>query len=328
MRNIMSIISLSNSFDTNHIQIICNNSTPEILEQYFHKQTWLVDKDFTLLYEQQGKNRYCKKIMNFIESLKPELQEQLLFDFKIVSFFTNTTQLSEDKTLNKEDKSNFRFLLYYLKETNNQNIEFLPHLNLFDQTVHILTNFKEEFYECYTLYAHFEVNKTINTKAQNKLDLQLILQRLIIDKKFAPFIKSGSHIQGFYINQLILVNLCADNTEVSINAKHTWQNNKENTTDFFCRLLEQYNIRNPAHYNIKEMEIVAVINIPYINKNFRRSFIVNHKRETSLSFETIDEQIKECFKEYFMIRELYSLKQSNLFFFITGNYSSKFIFKN
>lgn len=314
----MSIISLSNSFDIKHVQAVCNNTTPKILSNYFHKHGFLTDKDFILLYKRLAKKEYCKEILHFISELSVKEQEKLLFDFKILNFFANISI----------DKTNLRFLLNYLKKRSSKKVEFLPTFNSFDQAIYILTNFQEDFYEAYSLCAHFEKDKTINAKAGDILDLPLILQKLIVNKRFAPPIEANSHIRGFYINQLTLINLYMDNAEIIIKAKHSQQNSEDEKTDPFCKLLEQYNIQNPDKYVIKEMEIVAVINIPHTDKNFRKSFIVNHKGETSLNFETVDELIRACLKRYSVVREINSKNQSKVFFFIVPNYSSKLIFKS
>ena len=61
-------------------------------------------------------------------------------------------------------------------------------------------------------------------------------------------------------------------------------------------LSDQKDFQNPEKYKAKSVEFIAIFNDSFLSKPSKRKITINKQGFTNLSFEEIDEQIKEYFR--------------------------------
>jgi hypothetical protein len=128
-------------------------------------------------------------------------------------------------------------------------------------------------------------------------DPQLVLENLRRNKRFAIDLPDTSPIKDIYINKLTLLNTFEDYSEIILDSKQNQGKKKYTDNQMIYRLLsDQKDFQNPEKYKAKSVEFVAVINDSFSAKLLKKPITINKQGLTNLSFEEIDEQIKEYFR--------------------------------
>lgn len=129
-------------------------------------------------------------------------------------------------------------------------------------------------------------------------DPQLVLESLIRNKRFSLDLPYTSSIQDIYVNKITLLNTFEYYSEITLDSKQN--KGKKQYTDnqdmIYQLLSEQKDFQNPKKYKAKSVEFIAIINNAFLSTPLKKPIIINKKGLTNLSFEEIDEQIKEHFR--------------------------------
>lgn len=153
----------------------------------------------------------------------------------------------------------------------------------------------------------FKVETSPSITHDQLFDLPLILQYLLTNGSSKPLIKGEGIIEGFYINRLTLADSAIYQEEITLNTKHieyiqaankVLSANKvaNNSLNHFTAFLEPYKSKNSTRYVINSIEIIAIIKLPQLDISFRKRFMLNNQNQTDLSFNSNDEQIKDCLR--------------------------------
>lgn len=135
-------------------------------------------------------------------------------------------------------------------------------------------------------------------KNKDIFDPQLVLENLRQNKRFLVDLPYTSSIKDIYINKLTLVNNWEDYSEITLDSKQNKGKKlyTDNQDKIYQLLADQKGFQNSKKYEAKSVEFIAIVNDSFSSKPFKKKITINKQGHTNLSFEEIDEQIKEYFR--------------------------------
>ena len=135
-------------------------------------------------------------------------------------------------------------------------------------------------------------------KNKDIFDPQLVLENLRQNKRFLVDLPYTSSIKDIYINKLTLVNNWEDYSEITLDSKQNKGKKlyTDNQDKIYQLLADQKGFQNSEKYEAKSVEFIAIVNDSFSSKPFKKKITINKQGHTNLSFEEIDEQIKEYFR--------------------------------